>query len=80
MRNTACRRRSRKPATGSPIPAVYQLMNTISPRKFRRQGDQCEIVTGNMTRPTSPPSGRRRRNRGFRPKIVTIGKALLFRR
>lgn len=43
---------------------------------FKRDG--CEIVTGVMTPPDAKTFLAQARQQGFRPKVITLGKALLF--
>jgi branched-chain amino acid transport system substrate-binding protein len=60
-------------------PGRYQVMNndfTAQITAFRNAG--CEIVTGNMIPPDFATFWSQCAQQGFRPKIVTIGKALLF--
>ena len=60
-------------------PGRYQVMNndfTAQITAFKNAG--CEIVTGNMIPPDFATFWAQCAQQGFRPKIVTIGKALLF--
>ena len=60
-------------------PGRYQLMNndfTSQISAFKAAG--CEIVTGNMIPPDFATFWSQAAQQNFKPKIVTIGKALLF--
>jgi branched-chain amino acid transport system substrate-binding protein len=60
-------------------PGRYQVMNndfTSQISQFKAAG--CEIVTGNMIPPDFSTFWSQAAQQGFHPKIVTIGKALLF--
>jgi branched-chain amino acid transport system substrate-binding protein len=60
-------------------PGRYQPMNsdfTAQINAFKEAG--CEIVTGNMIPPDFATFWGQAAQQGFNPKIVTIGKALLF--
>ena len=60
-------------------PGRYQLMNndfTSQISAFKAAG--CEIVTGNMIPPDFATFWSQAAQQGYKPKIVTIGKALLF--
>src|ERR1700720_3766576 len=60
-------------------PGRYQVMNndfTSQITRFKEAG--AEIVTGNMIPPDFATFWGQCAQQGFRPKIVTIGKALLF--
>ena len=80
-------RRQARPAAGArgqagyklTDPGRYQLMNndfTSQISAFKAVG--AEIVTGNMIPPDFATFWSQAAQQGFRPKIVTIGKALLF--
>jgi branched-chain amino acid transport system substrate-binding protein len=60
-------------------PGRYQVMSndfTAQITAFKNAG--CEIVTGNMIPPDFATFWAQCAQQGFKPKIVTIGKALLF--
>ncbi len=60
-------------------PGRYQVMSndfTAQITAFKQAG--CEIVTGNMIPPDFATFWAQCAQQGFKPKIVTIGKALLF--
>lgn len=60
-------------------PGRYQVMNADFSSQiaaFKKAG--CEIVTGNMIPPDFATFWSQAGQQGFRPKVVTIGKALLF--
>ena len=68
-----------RPATSCIDPGRYQLMNndfTAQISAFKAAG--AEIVTGNMIPPDFATFWSQAAQQGFKPKIVTIGKALLF--
>lgn len=61
------------------IPGKYQPLNddfSAQISAFKEAG--CEIVTGNMIEPDFATFWSQAAQQGFNPKIVTIGKALLF--
>ena len=60
-------------------PGRYQVMNSDFSSQiaaFKEAG--CEIVTGNMIPPDFATFWSQAGQQGFKPKVVTIGKALLF--
>ena len=60
-------------------PGRYQVMNndfSAQIAAFKEAG--CEIVTGNMIPPDFATFWAQAAQQGFNPKVVTIGKALLF--
>ena len=60
-------------------PGRYQVMNNdFSSQIAAFKAANCEIVTGNMIPPDFSTFWSQAAQQGFKPKIVTIGKALLF--
>jgi branched-chain amino acid transport system substrate-binding protein len=60
-------------------PGRYQLMNNDFTSQISAfKAAKCEIVTGNMIPPDFATFWSQAAQQGFHPKIVTIGKALLF--
>jgi branched-chain amino acid transport system substrate-binding protein len=60
-------------------PGRYQpLTNDFSAQIAAFKKANCEIVTGNMIPPDFKTFWTQARQQGYRPKIVSIGKALLF--
>jgi branched-chain amino acid transport system substrate-binding protein len=60
-------------------PGRYQVMNNdFSSQISAFKSAGCEIITGNMIPPDFSTFWVQCAQQGFRPKIVTIGKALLF--
>jgi branched-chain amino acid transport system substrate-binding protein len=60
-------------------PGRYQVMNNdFSSQIAAYKAAGCEIVTGNMIPPDFATFWSQAAQQGFKPKIVTIGKALLF--
>ncbi|THF64973.1 ABC transporter substrate-binding protein [Pseudothauera nasutitermitis] len=60
-------------------PGRYQVLNadfSAQIAAFKQNG--CEIVTGNMIPPDVKTFWTQARQQGFRPKIVSVGKGLLF--
>ncbi|WP_028734396.1 ABC transporter substrate-binding protein [Rhizobium leguminosarum] len=60
-------------------PGRYQVMNNDFSSQiaaFKQAG--CEVVTGNMIPPDFATFWSQAGQQGFRPKVVSIGKALLF--
>ena len=60
-------------------PGRYQLMNNdFSSQIAAFKAANCEIVTGNMIPPDFATFWAQAAQQNFKPKVVTIGKALLF--
>ncbi|MBN8629877.1 MAG: ABC transporter substrate-binding protein [Rhodobacterales bacterium] len=60
-------------------PGRYQVMNNdFSSQIAAFKAAGCEIVTGNMIPPDFATFWAQAKQQGFNPKVVTIGKALLF--
>lgn len=60
-------------------PGRYQVMNNdFSSQIAAYKAAGCEIVTGNMIPPDFATFWSQAAQQGFNPKVVTIGKALLF--
>jgi branched-chain amino acid transport system substrate-binding protein len=60
-------------------PGRYQVMNNdFSSQIAAYKAANCEIVTGNMIPPDFATFWAQAAQQGFNPKVVTIGKALLF--
>ena len=60
-------------------PGRYQVMNNdFSAQIAAFKEAKCEIVTGNMIPPDFATFWSQAGQQGFKPRIVTIGKALLF--
>ena len=79
IRSAACRRRSTQAGYQLHDPGRYQLMNndfTSQISQFKAAG--AEIVVGNMIPPDFATFWSQAAQQNFHPKIVTIGKALLF--
>ena len=77
--SSGCRRDLTKAGYKLHDPGRYQLMNndfTSQISAFKAAG--AEIVTGNMIPPDFATFWSQAAQQGFHPKIVTIGKALLF--
>jgi branched-chain amino acid transport system substrate-binding protein len=78
------------PELGLPIPLKEAGYNLVDPGRYQPLSDDfsnqiaaykeagCEIVTGNMIPPDFATFWAQAAQQGFNPKIVTIGKALLF--
>ena len=76
--------------TGLPKPLAEAGYNLVVPGRYQPLSDDfssqisafksanCEIVTGNMIPPDFATFWSQSAQQGFKPKIVTIGKALLF--
>ena len=60
-------------------PGRYQVMNAdFSAQISAFKGSGCEIVTGNMIPPDVKTFWTQAKQQGFKPKVVSIGKGLLF--
>ncbi len=78
------------PELGLPKPLAAAGYNIVDPGRYQPLSDDfssqisafkeagCEIVTGNMIPPDFANFWSQAAQQGFNPKIVTIGKALLF--
>jgi branched-chain amino acid transport system substrate-binding protein len=78
------------PELGLPKPLAADGYNLIDPGRYQPLSDDfsnyiaafkeagCEIVTGNMIPPDFATFWAQAAQQGFNPKVVTIGKALLF--
>lgn len=78
------------PELGLPTPLAGAGYNLVDPGRYQPLSDDfsnqiaafkaagCEIVTGNMIPPDFATFWSQAAQQGFNPKIVTIGKALLF--
>jgi len=78
------------PELGLPKPLGISGYDLIDPGRYQPLSDDfsnyisafkeagCEIVTGNMIPPDFATFWAQAAQQGFRPKVVTIGKALLF--
>ncbi|MDC0738052.1 ABC transporter substrate-binding protein [Cognatishimia sp. SS12] len=78
------------PELGLPKPLAEAGYNLVDPGRFQPLSDDfsnyiaafknagCEIVTGNMIPPDFATFWAQAAQQGFTPKVVTIGKALLF--
>ncbi|MEC7963877.1 MAG: ABC transporter substrate-binding protein, partial [Pseudomonadota bacterium] len=78
------------PELGLPKPLGISGYDLIDPGRYQPLSDDfsnyisafkeagCEIVTGNMSPPDFATFWAQAAQQGFRPKVVTIGKALLF--
>ncbi len=78
------------PELGLPKPLAAEGYNLVDPGRYQPLSDDfsnyiaafkdagCEIVTGNMIPPDFATFWSQAAQQGFNPKVVTIGKALLF--
>ncbi len=78
------------PELGLPKPLAARGYNTIDPGRYQVMNNdfssqiaaykaaECEIVTGNMIPPDFATFWGQAAQQNFNPKVVTIGKALLF--
>ncbi len=78
------------PELGFPKPLAEAGFTLVDPGRYQPLNDDfsnyiaafkeagCEIVTGNMIPPDFATFWAQSAQQGFRPKVVTIGKALLF--
>ena len=76
---SASRRCSTSSATSSPIPAAIRTSPTTSALRSRRSSQsEVEIITGVVIPPDFTTFWNQANQKGFKPKIASIGKALLF--
>ena len=76
---SASRRCWRRAATSSPTPAATRTSPTISRRRSARsRAPTAEIVTGVVLPPDFTTFWKQALQQGFKPKVASIGKAILF--
>ena len=76
---SASRRCSTSSATSSPIPGRYQnLSDNFTSQISAFKEAKCDIITGVMIPPDFTTFWNQALQQGFKPKIASVGKALLF--
>jgi len=78
-RSSASRRCSKKPATNlSTLAATRISLTTFPPRSAHSKSANCEILTGVVLPPDFTTFWKQALQQGFKPKVASIGKAILF--
>jgi hypothetical protein len=76
---SVCRRHWKSVVTSWSIPAAIRISATISARRSRRSRKRnCEIITGVVIPPDFTTFWYQSLQQGFKPKVASIGKAILF--